>query len=271
MDVQTNNSETPNPMRRVVMWFGWSLSVWEGVFFWVTASAAVLGGLGLAAAFSSAIIGYKISDVVTRESNERIAEAHRQTERLRADNLETEKIIQPREFPIYGQNNDAESITKELKAFAGTKVWIQSVPDFEASRLTVSLSGLFEAVGWNVSTVGPSETGVGPLAIMEGVTVLLRYPYDKFPPPENASPDRLQSAAEVLVRRLQMNSALGSNFFSIHWEFLTLPPPNGASVTMPPPRARVTNDTMLVLVGLKPIGALISEKNAKAPSQQHNK
>jgi hypothetical protein len=192
--------------------------------------------------------------------------------RLKSDNLETEKIIQPREFPIYGRNNDAAQLMKELKTFAGTKVWVQSVPDFEASRLTVSLNGLFDAVGWNVSTVGPAETGVGPLAIMEGVTVLFRYSHDTFPPPENASPDRLQSAAEVLVKRLQMDSALGSNFFSIHWEFLTIPPPKGGvQVTMPPPRAKVPNDTMLVLVGLKPIGALISEKNAKAPPQQPNK
>jgi hypothetical protein len=45
-------------------------------------------------------------------------------EQLRADNLETEKILQPREFPVYGRNNDAAPIMKQLEEFAGTKVWV---------------------------------------------------------------------------------------------------------------------------------------------------
>jgi hypothetical protein len=198
----------------------------------------------------------------------RAAELEIQAAKLKADNLETEKIIQPREFPIYGRNGDGDQPNKELAKITGIKVWIQTVPDFEASRLTVSLDGLFRAVGWNVSTVSQAETGVGPLAIMEGVTVLLRYPYEKFPPPENAPPDKLWNAAQQLAKRLQMDSALGSNFFSIHWEFLAFPAPNGVIVSSPPPRAKVPDDTLLVLVGMKPISALLSEKNAKALSAQ---
>jgi hypothetical protein len=200
---------------------------------------------------------------LSRRQKFEIASLENETARLRADNLETEKIILPREFPVYGRNNDAALIIKQLEEFAGTKVWVQqAVPDFEISRLTVSLMGLFRAVKWTSSIVGPAETGVGPLAILEGIRVLVRYPYDKFPPPQNSLPDKLSDAAALLVKRLQQE--LGDNFFSVHWEYLTLPMPNG--VPSPPSSARVPDDTMLVLVGMKPISALISEKNAKARS-----
>jgi hypothetical protein len=123
---------------------------------------------------------------------------------------------------------------------------------------------LFRAVNWPAREVGPSETGVSQLGILEGVSILLRYPWATFMPPPDAPPDKLSQAAEMLVKRLQME--LGENFFSVHSEFLTLPPPAGASadVKSPPPRAKVPDDTMLILVGMKPISALISEKKAKA-------
>jgi hypothetical protein len=200
--------------------------------------------------------------------------------KMRADNLATEGIIAPREFPVNGTNGDAVPINEELKEkFSGTKVWVQTVPDFESTRLTVSLFGLFRAVSWIAQEVGPSETGVSPLGISEGVKILLRYPYSSFPPPPDAPPDKLLAAAKSLVKRLQIT--LGDNFFSIHDEFTTIPMPTFPGVDTSyippippiPPSAKVPDDTLLILVGMKPIGALISEKNAKAssPSQQPNK
>jgi cell division protein FtsL len=58
------------------MWFAWPLTVWEKIFFFVTAAAAVLGAVSLMSAFASAIIGYKISDVVTRDASIKIADAN---------------------------------------------------------------------------------------------------------------------------------------------------------------------------------------------------
>jgi hypothetical protein len=241
--------------------------LWSEIEHW----AFLVVVVALAIEFAALKLGAPYKKQIEEAKDLKIVQLTNDTARLKAENLETEKIIQPREFPIYGRNNDAAPLNKELEAFKGTKVWVQTVPDFEASRLTVSLTGLFISVGWNPSTVGPAETGVGPLAIREGVTVLVKYPYDKFPPPENTSPDKFWSAANLLVKRLQMDSALGSNFFSVHSEFLTIPPPSGVDAPTPPPRARVPDDTILILVGLKPIGALISEKNAKAPPEQPSK
>lgn len=189
-----------------------------------------------------------------------IALLNDETARLNAENLVTEKNIQPREFPIYGHNSDAAQLNAELEKYLGTKVWVQTVPDFESERLTVSLMGLFRAVHWNASAVGPSETGIGMLAIEDGVRIVVKYPYDKFPPPAGAPPNKLLNAADLFWKRLKME--LGDNFFSVHIEYLSLPMPDGKRA--PSPEAeKLPDDTMLILVGMKPVPALISEKNAK--------
>jgi hypothetical protein len=254
--------------KRVKMIWGLSLHSWEDVMRF---SLVITGIFGLIAGLSTWFV-VNLQRVELAESKIEFEqyrlEISERTEKLKADNLETEKIIQRREFPIGGVNGDASSINKELEKFSGIKVWVQTVPDFESNRLTVSLTGLFRAVGWQASEVGPLQTGVSSLGISEGVRILIRYPYDKFPPPPDAARDRLWDAAQLLVKRLQMDSALGSNFFSVHWGFLTFPSPNGVITLLP--RAEVPDDTMLILVGMKPISALLSEKNAKAlPTHQN--
>jgi hypothetical protein len=104
------------------MWFGWSLDLWEKIFFCVTAAAAVLGSISLLAAFSSAIIGYKISDVVTRESNEKIAESNaRQAEaELKLEQLR--KLSGPRGV-------DFDVLKKELEGKPKARVAIWYLPD----------------------------------------------------------------------------------------------------------------------------------------------
>jgi hypothetical protein len=170
---------------------------------------------------------------------------------MRADNLAMEKIVERREFPVYGRNGDAVMINNELRdKFGGVKVWVQTVPDFESERLTVSLTGLFRAVNWSAVKVGPEDTGIGMLAIMEGVRILV-----KQQPQET-----LAQAADLLWKRLQME--LGANFFSVHVE--PLPPPLNGTQFIPPEMSRLPTDTLLILVGMKPISSLLSEKNTKA-------
>lgn len=241
----------------------------DDVFLWANWIGVLALAIGVTCACAIAVSG-KIRD-------DRLKSELRQSElklaKMRADNLATEGIIAPREFPVYGTNADAVPINNELKEkFSGTKVWVQTVPDFESTRLTVSLFGLFRAINWIAQEVGPSETGVSPLGISEGVRILLRYPYSSFPPAPDAPPDKLSAAAKLLVKRLQI--ALGNNFFSIHDEFTTIPVPKPSGVTshLPPipPSAKVPDDTLLILVGMKPISALISEKNARQAQQDRS-
>src|SRR5262245_12164319 len=69
----------------------WSFTdpLWETVFKWATIAAAVFGGIGIAAAFVSAWIGYQIADATQKEADKNIAEARAETEKAK---LEQERI-----------------------------------------------------------------------------------------------------------------------------------------------------------------------------------
>lgn len=80
------------------MWFGWSVPIWETIFFWVTVAAALLSGFGIVAAFFSAIIGYKVSDEVTRESRIEIAAANARTAEAELKLEQLRRQVAPRQL-----------------------------------------------------------------------------------------------------------------------------------------------------------------------------
>lgn len=161
------------------MW-GFPLEVWEKVFLWVTGAALVFGGLGVTAAFFSALLGYKISDAVqwnaeikieevklesaqnNAKSNEKIAalnmeseksregiaqanaevaKANENVETLRAKNLEFEKAVSPR---ILEQNLTAQ----KLKQYSGISVLVVSPSDFEPKRTAGQIRFMLAQAGW---------------------------------------------------------------------------------------------------------------------------
>jgi hypothetical protein len=219
----------------------------DDIFLWSTWIGVIALAIGVICACAIAVSGKIRDDRLKVE----LSRSEIKLAQMRADNLAMEKIAEPREFPVYGRNGDAVAINNELRdKFGGVKVWIQTVPDFESERLTVSLAGLFRAVNWSAVKVGSEDTGIGMLAIMEGVRILV-----KQQPQET-----LAQAADLLWKRLQME--LGTNFFSVHVE--PLPPPLEGAQFIPPDMSRLPSDTLLIVVGMKPISALLSEKNAMA-------
>ena len=56
------------------MW-GWIPQFGHTVFFWSTLVAAVCGGIGIGAAFISAMVGYELSEWSSQDANERIKKA----------------------------------------------------------------------------------------------------------------------------------------------------------------------------------------------------
>jgi hypothetical protein len=159
------------------MWFGWSVSVWETIFFWVTAAAAGLGALGLAAAFTSAVIGYKISDEVTRESNLQIAEANERTaalenraEELRRQNLELQANLVSLQRNVARRRVTPEQTAKIVAALAHKHVsttTVSVVQDFEAMWYGAEISSALAQAGVNA----PLHFLKGAPPIHSGVTV----------------------------------------------------------------------------------------------------
>jgi hypothetical protein len=135
----------------------------ESADFWYKlagASAVILAALTTTAGVVSYVAGNardRFSDLrlsntelATAEANKSAAHANQRTEELRAKNLELEKAIAPRSL------EQARSSTA-LRAFAGTDVYIASVPEFEARRFSAYLRVMFEMAGWHIHELPLSE------------------------------------------------------------------------------------------------------------------
>ena len=145
------------------MWFGWSVPAWEVIFLSVTIAAAIFSGLGVSAAFLSAIIGYKVTDVVTRDANERISTNETETahakeeaakaiesaaianERAAKAELELAKFRSPR-LPDEEQIN---SLIEKIRPFAGTKFDVgHGLDDREQMDFMWRLEPAISKAGW---------------------------------------------------------------------------------------------------------------------------
>jgi hypothetical protein len=156
--------------------------------------AAIFGGIGITAAFISAIVGYRLTEDSLSEANERIsiarveakadvekaaveantkieqaraetakanertAELARETEKLRATNLEMEKAFSPRSLTITGADR------QKLKALGKVRWVIESVPRDEPQDLLGQIFMLLNSAQW-VHFDGPIPTRPTPPAV----------------------------------------------------------------------------------------------------------
>ncbi len=81
-----------------------------------------------------------------------LARVNNETERLRSDNLALQKILQPRRVALIPDKLD------ELRAFAGTRILIQTVPDFEATKLEFNIKWLLSQVGWQAESLTQAQS-----------------------------------------------------------------------------------------------------------------
>jgi HAMP domain-containing protein len=172
------------------MWFGWSISIWQTIFFWVTSAAAVLGGFGLVAAFFSAIIGYKISDVVTHDADVRIGEAravaatategaakaNERAAEAEARAAEAQLALEKFKAPRGLTSKQQLTIIEAIKAFAGQEFSGQVAASVQDARpLWVMLDKTLRAGNWIRVPPWGATTGDPPAGIAvspdEGVTI----------------------------------------------------------------------------------------------------
>jgi hypothetical protein len=166
--------------------------------------------------------------------------AKAEQEKLKVDNLELLKMIQPRTVPY-----DPERIGL-LKPFMGTEVLIEAVPDIEANRLAGQIAWVVTQVGWKPQFVGESQTGVSPLAIEDGVTVAVQIILGVEIP--NLSPP--PSDAPLVKKGFEAGKALER-----YLEHFDIDPTLAQSITpRPPPLKRALPiGAICVLVGMRPI------------------
>jgi hypothetical protein len=157
---------------------------------------------------------------------------------------------------VIGNRNGDEKVRAErfnaVRSFAGTKALIQSVPDFEAQKLAGAIqSALAQQGKWNVQVIN----GIPPERIDDGVGIftaeekLFAEPGQHQLTPDNSLISAAGRAAASLAMLLELD--LGPPYG----------PPLGGVAWTPQPlliaksvlKIDIPEDTVLILVGMKPI------------------
>jgi hypothetical protein len=186
------------------------------------------------------------SEVLIAELNSDAQAAQLEQEKLKRDNLNLAKALQPRRVGTTDWNGVI--LTGGLDRFTDTPVLIQSVPDWESTRLAADIAGVLSKFGWKPSFVDASTTTVGLLAIPDGVQIftvrdefVLRHPPQH---PGTEAQTRSALAAETLSKYLQI--------FNVENVHRGLTRPWVREDAAPPPFApqySAPDDAVIVLVG----------------------
>lgn len=162
-----------------------------------TASAGIVSYLAGNARDRFADLRLSANERATAEANESAAQANKRTEELRTKNLELEKAVAPRSL------EQARS-SAALRPFAGTDVYIASVPEFEARRFAAYLKVMFEMAGWHIHELPFSED------ILDGVNVEYSSGFKQDPTDPTKTVlnfnEKGEAAAKELIAQLQANN-----------------------------------------------------------------
>jgi len=223
--------------------FGLRRPFWEAVFS-ITATALILIGVWGEIIFEKR--AKEAGDGIVAEANKQAEEAQLATEKLRAENLRLQMVLQPRTILIFGRNNDAPirgQRLEELKRHAGTQLLIQVVPDLEAQKLAAGIRDLAGFIGWNAKDVAAVPVG----RIGEGVAIVTIEP----PSPATDIRMKMPRGVKALLEFLQLD--LGPPYgpmlpFSVMW----MPVIKGTE-WFGLGDFKLPDGAILVLVGMKPI------------------
>jgi hypothetical protein len=185
------------------------------------------------------------------QANKQAAEAQRETEQIRAENLAMQAGLRPRRIPTGASKPTAEQFP-EVAKYAGTTALIQSVPrDFEAQTLAEDIFLVLSDLGWKPTILSAeSDWLVDPRMIGEGIRVTT---VEKGGPvggtsysPANSDAGRAAEALVAMLETCLSQSQFPSPPFSAYWipEYAEMPflfhgKPN-------PPK-----DAVIVLIGMR--------------------
>jgi hypothetical protein len=170
------------------MLWGWPLSTWEVIVKASLWLAGISGAVAAVSAFIAGYVGYELTDIVQKDADKQISETkadaaranesserlRNETARLQSDNLSLQKIMQPRRMHFLGWTRSPENIPKlydGLKKFAGTKAFMQVVPDFEAQMFADDILNVLKASGWDIEYVGEDRSHLSEKRFREGIAV----------------------------------------------------------------------------------------------------
>jgi hypothetical protein len=208
---------------------------WKGIisFGAVAAFAAAATVIFMVVQFWSDGIKDEIADARNRtmelklaEAETRAAEAQRETERLRKENLRLQYSLQSRRIIMGSRDGDQERRAERFEAvrkYNGTLALIQSVPDFEAQTLASDIQvALTQYAEWRVKVIDEVPVGY----IREGVRIVtneagtLKYTPDGTVIGSSPAGDAGRALASLLA--LDLGPPYGSHF-AVNWEWSLIP------------------------------------------------
>jgi hypothetical protein len=168
------------------------------VFIVATWLAAILGGIGIGAAFISAIVGYQLTERALRESDVKIAEANA---RAKEADLAVQKYKQPR-------NLDIESFSETLKGVPPAKVQVLYVRECtDCSWVAQFIGSFLNTAKWEAEwgPIDEKAAASGPWRMQPSAISVRGYPWgitvvakdisqEKLNSPEGASQNALVEA-----------------------------------------------------------------------------
>jgi hypothetical protein len=165
------------------MW-GFSSEFWSSVVFWATTIAAIAGAVSVASGFIAGFVGYKVSDIVQKqtsvaiaeanaraeaakqasaEANARAAEANEKAEAERLARVKIEERLAPRQL----QDATVHQIVEVFKVDRATAMILHFGDSPEIVRFSNQLAAAVTNAGWRVGVFG-AMGGAGFTGVLVG-------------------------------------------------------------------------------------------------------
>jgi hypothetical protein len=167
------------------------------------------------------------------------AKANNATEELRRQNLELEQALAPRSL-------EQGSLIEKLKPFAGTQVYLEVVPDFEARRFLSYLVLVFQAANWKLEPTLINDM------ISDGITI--RVVSGQVLPPPPRTEDRIFNTNGKLIADIIFQHLRNQN---IDVKSFAISPGNAVEAVWP---SRYPKEAIRIAVGMKPNAYFLEQK-----------
>jgi hypothetical protein len=212
-----------------------------------------------------------IADHDIASEKAKTAALEKEATRLRADNLSLERIMLPRRWldpslrgaPTGQLLFDLMRKWSDVAKYRGTVVLISVVPDFEAQTLANDLrTGLLNQ-GWLPNIVPASQLKIDALWIKEGVEIISRAKW--HPPMALPATSWSWRAGDALIAALKAEHVAASHVadndleLAFHWKI-----ENRLPTMIFEPNLSLPDNTVLILVGMKPGFSVLREKLGEA-------
>lgn len=262
---------------------GLSLHSWEDLMIF---ALAIVGAFGVVVGVATfAVVRLQRAEIADSkrefdqyklEVAEKTAFLNNETERLQADNLALQTVLQQRRAGLFGVNEEppAKRWFAGVERWAGTKVLIQVIPgDREAMNLAHEIAAVLSRFGWNTEEIDERRSGES-LNLEEGLRVFSPSSYKAFDPenPAQQGFSKLNEARVALANALT-KAGLGVGEYPVQSALMVVdfPPDSDAAKSGSGSKFNPQLDALYLQVGSRPVASTVEWIKRGRPDMLGNK